>query len=178
MASPGEDFSGFSQGEEERPGRAEREILISQLEAETRGETVALAQAGPRHGVQSPAPRFKSGGTGGRPKIFLLEDWNGAFSSKLPKLGNILSRLMQNLRSDPNRQGGQSNSSTLVSKLFLRKRCQAVISEVKGIWRNNMTARIIDGTAGKSFKDLAAARAGQSEKFLFQDASQGQDQLG
>ena len=51
MSSPGEeDFSGFSQGDEARPGRAERDSLIRQLqlEVETRRESVALAQAGPR----------------------------------------------------------------------------------------------------------------------------------
>ena len=44
MASPEEDFCGFSQGEEERPGRAERERLICQL----KDKTVVLAQARPR----------------------------------------------------------------------------------------------------------------------------------
>ena len=36
------------QAEEERPGRAQMARLITQLEEETRRETVMLAQAGPR----------------------------------------------------------------------------------------------------------------------------------
>ena len=49
MASAGEDFSGFSQsqGEEQRPGREERERMIQRLEDQTKTQTVALAQAGP-----------------------------------------------------------------------------------------------------------------------------------
>ena len=45
MESPGEGFCGFSveEGEEERPGRAERASLICQLEDEMMREMLALA---------------------------------------------------------------------------------------------------------------------------------------
>ena len=50
--SQGEAFSGFPtpqpQDGEERPGRAQLDRLISQLEDETKRESVVLAQAGPR----------------------------------------------------------------------------------------------------------------------------------
>ena len=70
-------------------------------------------------GVQS-APRFESGGTSGRPKIYLLENWSGVFSNKIPKLGHVISRLLN----APDRQGAQSNSSTLATKEVLRKHVQ------------------------------------------------------
>ena len=98
-----------------------------------------------RAGVQS-TPRFESGGTSGRPKIFLLEDWHGGFESRIPKLGNVLSRLLQDLRSDPARQEGQPNPSTLVVKTVLRSKCQEVVEVVKNIWRANMTETYVDGT--------------------------------
>ena len=41
MASPGHEFCGFLQAEEDRPGRAERETLIRHLEDRMRSETEA-----------------------------------------------------------------------------------------------------------------------------------------
>ena len=61
MASAGEDFSGFSQsqGEEQRPGREERERMIQRLEDQTKTQTVArwflVAAAAARLGGGDPA---------------------------------------------------------------------------------------------------------------------------
>ena len=103
-------------------------------------------------GVQS-APRFESGGTSGRPKIYLLENWSGVFSNKIPKLGHVLSRLLQDIRNDPDRQGAQSNSSTLATQEVLRKHVQMTVQQVKDVWRKNMMERLVDGTPEKSYKD-------------------------
>ena len=94
--------------------------------------------------TEGTSPRIFSGGTRGRPKIFLLEDWTGTFGSKLPKLGDILSRLMQKISEDPSRKA-HSNPSTVVTKVVLRQKCQEIADEVTNIWRHAMGARLIDG---------------------------------
>lgn len=59
----------------------------------------------------------------------MLEDWTGTFGSKLPKLGDILSRLMQKISEDPSRKAN-SNPSTVVTKVVLRQKCQEIADEV------------------------------------------------
>ena len=62
----------------------------------------------------------------------MLEDWTGTFGSKLPKLGDILSRLMQKISEDPSRKA-HSNPSTVVTKVVLRQKCQEIADEVTNI---------------------------------------------
>ena len=82
-----------------------------------------------------------------------MEDWNGVFTSKIPKLGDVLSRFLQDLRRDPDRQDPVNNPLTLATKPALQRNASRVVETVKNIWRENMMARLVDGTEEKAQKD-------------------------
>ena len=98
-----------------------------------------------------------------------MEDWNGVFTSKIPKLGDVLSRFLQDLRRDPDRQDPVKNPLTLATKPALQRNASRVVETVKNIWRENMMARLVDGTEEKAQKDKIIIHDSQMIKRILQN---------